>query len=63
MPLLQFECPKGHISERLYSPFKAPKVQDTTCDLCGEVAERIVSVPAPPQFTGSGFYATDYKGK
>jgi predicted nucleic acid-binding Zn ribbon protein len=63
MPLLQFKCAKGHISERLYSPFMAPKVQTTQCDECRDRAERIVSVPAPAQFTGSGFYATDYKGK
>ena len=63
MPLLQFKCKKGHVSERLYSPYMAPKVETTQCDVCKQRAERIVAVPGKPQFTGSGFYATDYKGK
>jgi predicted nucleic acid-binding Zn ribbon protein len=63
MPLLEFKCPQGHINERLYSPHKAEKVPTTKCSQCGLIATRILSAPAAPQFTGSGFYATDYKGK
>ena len=63
MPLLEFKCAHGHVSERLYSPFMAPKVTSTQCDVCKERAARIVATPAPAQFNGTGFYATDYKGK
>jgi len=60
MPLLQFQCACGQVIERLYEIHKAPKIKNTLC-ACGKVAPRIVSTPVPPQFTGSGFYATDYK--
>jgi predicted nucleic acid-binding Zn ribbon protein len=58
MPLLQFQCECGQMIERLYE--MAAKIKQTLC-ACGKVAPRILSTPAPPQFTGSGFYATDYK--
>ena len=63
MPLLEFKCAQGHINERLYPPYKAEKVAITKCDQCGQIACRIISTPAAPQFKGTGFYATDYKGK
>lgn len=63
MPLLVFRCECGHEPERLFPPWKAPEVEETTCELCGKIAERILATPAPAQFKGSGFYATDYKGK
>jgi predicted nucleic acid-binding Zn ribbon protein len=67
MPLLEFKCEENHITERLYAPYKAALIRsrETTipCGECGKAARLEVSLPAPAQFTGSGFYATDYKGK
>lgn len=34
------------------------------CPVCGSIRiERLNSMTAPPQFSGSGFYETDYKRK
>lgn len=63
MPLLVFKCVCGNMPERLYSPTKAAKMQTVICEHCGQIAKRVLAPPAPPQFTGTGFYATDYKGK
>lgn len=64
MPLLQFKCEQEHVTERLVSPFRAPNYQRVVqCDLCQRSATRIIALPAAPQFKGTGFYATDYKGK
>ena len=71
MPLLEFKCKNNHITERLYSPYKAGLIHamETTrpfevpCGQCGKTARLAISAPAPAQFTGTGFYATDYKGQ
>ena len=66
MPILEFKCPAGHITERLIEPHRVKSYPRTVvCGQCeGQVfALRQVSLPAAPQFKGSGFYATDYKGK
>jgi putative FmdB family regulatory protein len=33
----------------------------TKCPTTGQDCTRIISVTAPPQFKGKGFYQTDYK--
>ena len=40
MPIYEFECPQGHITEKLL-PFS--DVQITDCDKCGAEAKRIMS--------------------
>jgi predicted nucleic acid-binding Zn ribbon protein len=62
MPLIEFKCECGQVIERLYEAHKAAKITQTLC-ACGKVAPRIIATPAPAQFKGAGFYATDYKGK
>jgi putative FmdB family regulatory protein len=65
MPLLEFKCNEcGAITEKLVESYRVPKYSHVvTCNECGKDARRIISTPAPAQFTGSGFYATDYRGK
>jgi putative FmdB family regulatory protein len=64
MPLIQFKCGCEAITEKLVPAYRLARYPNTTtCTTCGGEAQRILSAPAPPQFTGSGFYATDYKGK
>lgn len=59
MPLFDFRCPEGHEFEKLIAS-GAAKVE---CPKCGAIAEKLLSAPAAPQFKGTGFYATDFKGK
>jgi putative FmdB family regulatory protein len=60
-PLYQYQC--SHCAEPTEEIRKFSEREEIRpCHKCGEgyyVAQ--LSVPAPPKFTGSGFYATDYK--
>lgn len=44
MPIYEYLCPKGHLTEQFVSPVKASRRQP--CRLCGTVAVRILS-PTP----------------
>ena len=35
--------------------------EEMKCPECGEIAERIVSLPAPPKFNGEGFTEKFYE--
>ena len=59
MPTYEFRCPLGHEFERFYRSIGTAESQ-TTCPVCGQMAERFMSVGAGLVFKGSGFYLTDY---
>jgi len=59
MPTYEFRCPLGHEFERFYRSIGTAESQ-TTCPVCGQLAERFMSVGAGLVFKGSGFYLTDY---
>jgi putative FmdB family regulatory protein len=61
MPLYEYRCKKcGHFEQiASVQNSEGPK----PCPKCNKPAERVLSIPSPPQFKGSGFYATDYKKK
>lgn len=62
MPIFDFRCTDsacGHEFEKLVASSNA-KVE---CPQCGSSTEKQISAPAAPQFKGTGFYATDFKGK
>ena len=59
MPTYEFRCPLGHEFERFYRSIGTSEAQ-TTCPVCGQMAERFMSVGAGLVFKGSGFYLTDY---
>jgi len=59
MPTYEFRCPLGHEFERFYRSIGTAEAQ-TTCPVCGQMAERFMSVGAGLVFKGSGFYLTDY---
>lgn len=44
MPIYEYECKAGHVSEALASSDDAPR--NLPCDTCGENATRIISAPA-----------------
>lgn len=59
MPIFEYKCPEcGAVREMIQGVWDA---NPPLC--CGVWSVKLVSAPAPPQFKGSGFYATDYKGK
>lgn len=62
MPIYEYQCGGcGHQQEKLV--FVANTVPPP-CDACGRfMMARLPSVPAPPQFKGTRFFATDYKEK
>lgn len=60
MPIRDFVCPScGKEQERICQTDQ--KV--VACKECGKDAHAKVSAPRGIHFKGSGFYATDYKGK
>lgn len=62
MPLFDFRCGDPackHEFEKLV-PGGVAKVE---CPKCGSGSEKLISAPAAPQFKGTGFYATDFKGQ
>jgi len=59
MPTYEYECPNGHVFEKLSPTMKSPKT--ATCPKCGKRGKRIISGGAGLVFKGSGFYITDYK--
>lgn len=59
IPILEFTCPAGHVSERLIiSQSVAEHTVSTKCSTCGATAERSISKPAPPILVAGsgGFY-------
>lgn len=64
MPTYQYECPRGHITERFYHrPDDAPREVVCNCNhppmcrrCCGETSRRIISGGAGFITKGDGFY-------
>jgi len=59
MPIYDYKCPTGHMSELKVSILEeTPK--STPCSDCGDVAKRVFNTPVV-EFKGEGFYANDKK--
>jgi hypothetical protein len=61
MPIHEFKCKKGHITEKLFLTFSAAEnintIICTTCDHSKALATRIeFSVPGMPILYGEGFF-------
>lgn len=48
MPIYEYRCKGGHVEERLF--LNGSPAFGLVCSRCGEPAERIMSLPAPPRF-------------
>jgi putative FmdB family regulatory protein len=57
MPTYEYQCPDGHVFERLQKMSDKPQAK---CPACGQPATRKISGGAGLVFKGSGFYITDY---
>jgi putative FmdB family regulatory protein len=57
MPTYEYQCPEGHIFEKLQKMSDRPQAK---CPVCGKSATRKISGGAGLVFKGSGFYITDY---
>jgi putative FmdB family regulatory protein len=57
MPTYEYQCPEGHVFEKLQKMSEKPRAK---CPVCGKVAARKISGGAGLVFKGSGFYITDY---
>ena len=64
MPIYEYKCPQcGNVFSSIQRPSVGVDLS-CVCPKCFQPAEKILSVPAPPNFVGPGFYATDYgRGK
>lgn len=64
MPLYDYKCPKcGDEQERFVAQRESAPTY-IACPLCLSWMPRLqFSVPAPAQFKGTGWYASDYKEK
>lgn len=49
MPVYEYLCPRGHVTDR-YMRTIAGAARAIDCGQCYEVADRIISAPATPQF-------------
>lgn len=53
MPLLEFSCELGHVTEKLFRTFEAAEgVQSVLCPQCSLAATLAPSVPFPAMFYG-----------
>ena len=62
MPIYEYKCPNGHLTEVIHGMTEdGPE----TCEVCGEGPLQRVLHPVAVHYKGSGFYSTDYgrKGK
>jgi putative FmdB family regulatory protein len=57
MPTYEYQCPDGHVFEKLQ---KMSDKAQAKCPVCGKPATRKISGGAGLVFKGSGFYITDY---
>jgi putative FmdB family regulatory protein len=57
MPTYEYQCPDGHVFEKLQKMSDRPQAK---CPVCGKPATRKISGGAGLVFKGSGFYITDY---
>jgi putative FmdB family regulatory protein len=57
MPTYEYQCPEGHVFEKLQKMSDRPQAK---CPVCGKPATRKISGGAGLVFKGSGFYITDY---
>jgi putative FmdB family regulatory protein len=57
MPTYEYQCPDGHLFEKLQRMSDKPQAK---CPVCGRPATRKISGGAGLVFKGSGFYITDY---
>jgi putative FmdB family regulatory protein len=62
MPIYEYKCPNGHLTE-VFHGMTEPGPE--TCEVCGEAPLQRVLHPVAVHYKGSGFYSTDYgrKGK
>ncbi len=57
MPTYEYQCPEGHVFDKLQKISDKPGAK---CPVCGKAAVRKISGGAGLLFKGSGFYITDY---
>lgn len=59
MPIYEYQCPKHGIFEEISNIDMTNK----KCPVCKVRCYKVVSLPSPAHFKGTGFYETDYKKK
>jgi putative FmdB family regulatory protein len=60
MPLYEYKCPNGHLTEVIHG-MNDPSPEQ--CEVCGEGPLVGVLHAVAVDYKGSGFYTTDYGGK
>jgi putative FmdB family regulatory protein len=62
MPIYEYKCPNGHLTEVIH---RMTEPGPETCEVCGAAPLQRVLHPVAVHYKGSGFYSTDYgrKGK
>lgn len=66
MPIVEFKCARGHVTEQILTQREAADTQSVPCNkgACKsgfKIATRVeFSRPAPAQFKGAGFHGVDY---
>ena len=58
MPIYEFECPEGTITER----YASMETEEIECPKCGQKAKRIISC-CSFELKGGGWYADGYSSK
>ena len=57
MPLYEYKCPNGHLTE-VFHGMTEPRPE--ACEVCGKGPLQTVLHPVAVHYKGSGFYSTDY---
>lgn len=64
MPIYEYKCTKESCAVLQEVRVVWEERKDAiVCRYCGGRAELVTSRPSNPQFKGTGFHTTDYKGK
>ena len=57
MPIYEYKCPNGHLSEVFHG---MTEDGPSACPVCGAAPLQRVLHPVAVHYKGSGFYSTDY---
>ena len=61
MPIYEYECKQGHVTERVKSIKVSDKERENdVCEECGKPAAIKISHTGAPVLVGRGFHANDY---
>lgn len=64
MPIFELKCPHCDFQKEVVCRYEELQLLEISlCRTCCQPMDRVISVPAPAQFRGAGFFVNDYPKK